>query len=75
MAQYDVAEERQASVGAKLVAWLGRIFLAVIIPLIAFAVLYAGFIFLRDSNAPRVGHRYRGHHLGRRWRSHALLHL
>jgi alpha-glucoside transport system permease protein len=35
------------------VAWLGRLFLAVIIPLIAFAVLYAGFIFLRDSDAPR----------------------
>jgi alpha-glucoside transport system permease protein len=53
MAQFDVAEERQASAGARLVAWLGRLFLAVIIPLIAFAVLYAGFIFLRDSDAPR----------------------
>jgi alpha-glucoside transport system permease protein len=53
MAQFDVAEERQASAGARLVAWLGRLFLAVIIPLIAFAVLYAGFIFLRDSDSPR----------------------
>ncbi|MGD9148035.1 MAG: sugar ABC transporter permease [Anaerolineae bacterium] len=53
MAQFDLAEERQASAGAKLVAWLGRLFLAVIIPLIAFAVIYGGFIFLRDSDAPR----------------------
>jgi alpha-glucoside transport system permease protein len=35
------------------VAWLGRVFLAVIIPIIAFLVIYAGFIFLRDSEAPR----------------------
>jgi alpha-glucoside transport system permease protein len=53
MAKFDLAEERQASAGARLVAWLGRLFLAVIIPLIAFAVLYAGFIFLRDSDSPR----------------------
>ena len=53
MAQYDVAKDRQASTGARLIAWLGRLFLAVVIPLIAFAVLYAGFLFLRDSKAPR----------------------
>jgi alpha-glucoside transport system permease protein len=53
MAQYDVAEERGLSGGAKFLAWLGRVFLAVIIPLIAFAVIYFGFIFLRDSNAPK----------------------
>jgi alpha-glucoside transport system permease protein len=35
------------------VSWLGRVFLAVIIPLIAFAVIYYGFIFLRDSDAPK----------------------
>jgi alpha-glucoside transport system permease protein len=37
----------------ELVSWLGRLFLAIAIPLIAFAVIYAGFIFLRDSQAPR----------------------
>jgi alpha-glucoside transport system permease protein len=37
-----------------LVSFFGRIFLAVGIPLIAFYVLYMGFIFLRDSNAPRA---------------------
>ncbi len=39
--------------GAKIIAWIGRLLLAVVIPLIAFAVIYAGFIFLRDSDAPR----------------------
>jgi alpha-glucoside transport system permease protein len=37
----------------EVISWLGRLLLAIAIPLIAFAVLYAGFIFLRDSNAPR----------------------
>jgi alpha-glucoside transport system permease protein len=38
---------------ADLASWLGRILLAIGIPLIAFAVIYAGFIFLRSSQAPR----------------------
>jgi alpha-glucoside transport system permease protein len=37
----------------EVVSWLGRLLLAIAIPLIAFAVIYAGFIFLRDSQAPR----------------------
>ena len=53
MAQLDTVDDRQMSAGARLVAWFGRLFLAIIIPLIAFAVIYAGFIFLRDSEAPR----------------------
>ena len=53
MTQLDTVEERDIGAGARLVAWIGRLFLAVIIPLIAFAVLYAGFIFLRDSEAPK----------------------
>ena len=36
-----------------LLSWLGRLLLAVGIPLIAFAVIYVGFRFLRDSDAPR----------------------
>jgi alpha-glucoside transport system permease protein len=39
--------------GAKLVSWVGRVLLAIGIPAIAFFVLYQGFIFLRDSEAPR----------------------
>lgn len=46
--------ERQPSLGAQIVALLGRVLLAVGIPLIAFFVLYRGFLFLRDSDAPRT---------------------
>ena len=53
MAQYEVVEEKDIGAGAKILAWFGRIFLAVIIPLIAFAAIYGGFIFLRESLAPR----------------------
>ncbi|HLE51245.1 MAG TPA: sugar ABC transporter permease [Anaerolineales bacterium] len=53
MTQLVAVEERQLSVVARFVAWIGRMFLAVIIPLIAFMVIYTGFIFLRDSAAPR----------------------
>ncbi|MCP4359836.1 MAG: sugar ABC transporter permease [Chloroflexi bacterium] len=40
-------------IGTQIIALISRIFLVVIIPLIAFAVIYAGFIFLRDSSAPK----------------------
>jgi alpha-glucoside transport system permease protein len=53
MTQLDAVDERDVGVGGGFLAWVGRVFLAIIIPLIAFAVLYAGFIFLRDSDAPR----------------------
>ncbi|GAB4531531.1 MAG: sugar ABC transporter permease [Anaerolineae bacterium] len=53
MAQLDSVEELKMGPGARFLAWLGRVFLAVVIPVIAFLVIYAGFIFLRDSNAPR----------------------
>ena len=36
-----------------ILAWLARVLFAVVIPLIAFAVIYAGFIFLRDSAAAK----------------------
>ena len=42
------------STGAKLVALILRVALAVAIPLIAFWVLYQGFLFLRDSDAPKA---------------------
>jgi len=53
MAQIEAATGQGESVGTKILSLLSRVFLAVIIPLIAFAVIYAGFIFLRDSNAPK----------------------
>jgi len=42
-----------ASIGARIISILGRLFVAVFIPLAAFYVLYLGFLFLRDSEAPR----------------------
>jgi alpha-glucoside transport system permease protein len=53
MISLDTVEEREVSASARFLAWLGRVFLAVIIPLIAFVVIYAGFEFLRDSEAPK----------------------
>jgi len=48
------AKEKDGSLGAGVVALITRTLLAVGIPLIAFYVLYLGFIFLRDSKAPQV---------------------
>ena len=47
------SKELEQSFGAKFVSWTGRLLLAIAIPLIAFFVLYQGFLFLRDSEAPR----------------------
>lgn len=41
------------SLGDRILSFIGQILLAVIIPLVAFYVLYQGFLFLRDSNASR----------------------
>jgi alpha-glucoside transport system permease protein len=38
---------------ARIVSFIGRLLLAISIPAIAFYVLYLGFLFLRDSQAPR----------------------
>jgi alpha-glucoside transport system permease protein len=40
-------------VWVRALSFVGRLLVAVGIPLIAFYVLYMGFLFLRDSNAPR----------------------
>jgi len=45
---------RKQSIGVSLVSFVGRVLLAIGIPLLAFFALYRGFLFLRDSNAPRV---------------------
>lgn len=47
------SKELDQSLRARFVSWIGRLVLAVAIPLIAFFVLYQGFLFLRDSEAPR----------------------
>ena len=47
------AEDQSQSFFARILSFLGRVLLAIGIPAIAFYVLYQGFLFLRDSNAPR----------------------
>jgi alpha-glucoside transport system permease protein len=54
MKSLNVTDEQRQPFGAWIAALVGRVLLAVGIPLIAFYVLYQGFLFLRDSNAPRV---------------------
>ncbi len=49
MGQLDAAEEGGASALTRLLSLIFRIVFAVAIPLIAFAVIYVGFIFLRDT--------------------------
>ena len=53
MASNQTVEAQPESVGSRIVTLLLRLILVVAIPLIAFLVLYAGFIFLRDSDAPK----------------------
>jgi alpha-glucoside transport system permease protein len=46
-------ELQKQSLGGKFLSFIGRVLLAVSIPLIAFYVLYLGFLYLRDSQASR----------------------
>jgi alpha-glucoside transport system permease protein len=46
--------EQNQSVWVRILSLIGRVLLAISIPLIAFYVLYLGFLFLRDSNAPQI---------------------
>lgn len=38
----------------ELLAWVFRLLVSLIVPLVAFFVLYQGFLFLRDSDAPKL---------------------
>ena len=53
MAQIDATPDKEGSAITRLISWLGRLFVAIIIPVLAFIVIYYGFIFLRDTDAPR----------------------
>jgi len=50
----QIEADARESTGARLVALILRVALAIAIPLIAFFVLYQGFLFLRDSDAPKA---------------------
>ena len=47
------AEQKPLSTGGKIIAFIARLALAIIIPLAAFFVLYQGFLFLRGGDAPK----------------------
>ncbi|MBL8080228.1 MAG: sugar ABC transporter permease [Anaerolineales bacterium] len=49
----NIPPQGRQSLGGRILSFIGQILLAVIIPLVAFYVLYQGFLFLRDSNASR----------------------
>jgi alpha-glucoside transport system permease protein len=53
MSHSDFTQEQATGIGGRIVTIAVRFFLAVVIPLLLFAGLYVGFIFLRDSNAPK----------------------
>jgi alpha-glucoside transport system permease protein len=46
-------EERDLGAGIRVATFIFRVALAVLIPIIAFSVLYAGFLFLRAGDAPK----------------------
>jgi alpha-glucoside transport system permease protein len=50
---WRAANLQSPPIWVRILSFAGRILLAVGIPLIAFYVLYVGFVFLRDSDAPR----------------------
>lgn len=41
-------------VGQRLATYVGRVAVSVFVPVVAFIVLWAGFLFLRDSGAPKL---------------------
>lgn len=53
MATIGQTMEKKPSPGKRAIAWILRIGLAILIPLIAFFFLYQGFLFLRAGNAPK----------------------
>ena len=53
MQYMEQRKERDASVGIRIVTFVFRIALAIVIPIVAFVVLYAGFVFLRAGDAPK----------------------
>lgn len=54
MATLGQTVNKEPNLVSKVIAWLLRVGLAVLIPFIAFFVLYQGFVFLRGGNAPKI---------------------
>ncbi len=54
MAGATRSEDGRQGVAQGVVAGLGQVLVSVAVPVVAFIVLWAGFLFLRDSNAPKL---------------------
>jgi len=54
MKSLDIGKLESQSLWARTISFIGRVLVAIGIPLIAFYVLYQGFLFLRDSDVSRV---------------------
>lgn len=54
MQRADVAAPPPRGVGQVLVTGVGRVAVSIFVPIVAFIVLWAGFLFLRDSGAPKL---------------------
>ncbi|MBN2117142.1 MAG: sugar ABC transporter permease [Anaerolineales bacterium] len=53
MTKFGQTVEKEQKSAGKVVAWILRVGLAILIPVIAFFFLYQGFLFLRAGNAPK----------------------
>ncbi len=51
--RFDEQRTSEFSLGKRVLLLILRVLLMIAMPIIAFAVLYMGFLFLRDSNAPK----------------------
>jgi len=53
MQRLETLAEREASPGQRVLAFIARIALAIVIPAVAFFILYQGFLWLRAGDAPK----------------------
>src|SRR5450759_5679592 len=49
-----IADDAPRGIVQVLMTGVGRVFVSLLVPVIAFIVLWAGFLFLRDAQAPKV---------------------
>ena len=54
MQQITEAEPRPTSLASWIGSTLGRILISLFVPFLTFIVLWQGFLFLRDSQAPKI---------------------
>lgn len=52
--QHTTVPEKESGIGGMLTSTIGRILVSIFVPIVTFIVLWQGFLFLRDSNAPKL---------------------